>query len=95
MAVGLCRAAVAATAAHLAEAGFEHTGEKLRDLPVLRARVGRDELPHDAGARLQMRLGSLEAAIDVTDLAMKTWAAPRSRATSLSSVISATRAPAG
>jgi alkylation response protein AidB-like acyl-CoA dehydrogenase len=36
---GLCRAAVAATAKHLSEAGFEHLGSKLRDLPGLRARL--------------------------------------------------------
>ena len=39
MAHGLCRAAVAATGKHLAEAGFEHTGGKLRDFPGLRARL--------------------------------------------------------
>jgi alkylation response protein AidB-like acyl-CoA dehydrogenase len=39
MAVGLCRAAVAATTAHLSGTGFEHTGDKLRDLAVLRARL--------------------------------------------------------
>ena len=39
MALGLCRAAIAATSAHLGEKGFEHTGTKLRDLPNLRARL--------------------------------------------------------
>lgn len=39
MANGLCRAAVAATADHLQEAGYERTGQKLRDLPTLRARL--------------------------------------------------------
>lgn len=39
MAHGLCRAAVAATAGHLSESGFEHTGGKLRDFPALRARL--------------------------------------------------------
>lgn len=92
MAVGLCRAAVAATAAHLSGTGFEHTGEKLRDLPVLRARLGEMscralqarsllaftvremEAPDDATPLyvLQTRLAALGAAIDVTDLAMKT-----------------------
>jgi hypothetical protein len=36
MANGLCRAAVAATAAHLSGATFTHTGTQLRDLPTLR-----------------------------------------------------------
>ncbi len=36
---GLCRAAVAATTAHLGATGFEHTGTQLRDLPNLRARL--------------------------------------------------------
>ncbi len=39
MANGLCRAAVAATAAHLKGTGFAHTGSGLRDLPNLRARL--------------------------------------------------------
>lgn len=39
MAHGLCRAAVAATQLHLSNAGFEHDGQKLRDLPNLRARL--------------------------------------------------------
>ena len=92
MAVGLCRAAVTATAAHLVGTGFEHTGERLRDLPVLRARLGemscrteaaRALLAYTARAMvtpddtttlfvLQTRLAALEAAIEVTDLAMKT-----------------------
>jgi alkylation response protein AidB-like acyl-CoA dehydrogenase len=92
MAVGLCRAATLATAAHLSSTGFEHTGEKLRDLPVLRARLAHMscrteqarallahtvrsiEAPDDTTTLfvLQSRLAALEAAIDVTDLAMKT-----------------------
>lgn len=39
MAHGLCLSAIAATVQHLAGAGFEHTGSKLRDLPNLRVRV--------------------------------------------------------
>jgi alkylation response protein AidB-like acyl-CoA dehydrogenase len=91
MANGLCRAAVSATAAHLASAGFEDTGSKLRDLPTARARLaemamrseqaratlGRalDEI--EAGSAeaplhvLIARMASLEAALAVTDLAMK------------------------
>jgi alkylation response protein AidB-like acyl-CoA dehydrogenase len=88
---GLARAAVAATAAHLTSAGFEHTGEKLRDLPTLRARLaqmsvrteqsrallgytlGEVENPSDTTPLyvLQARLAAIEAALEVTDLAMK------------------------
>ncbi len=91
MAHGLCRAAVAATAKHLSEAGFEHTGGKLRDYPGLRARLAemsvRTELSRSLLGRtiasmgapaedtpllvLQARLAALQAAVDVTDLAMK------------------------
>jgi alkylation response protein AidB-like acyl-CoA dehydrogenase len=39
MAIGLCRAAVAATAEHLQRGVFQHTGGPLRDLPTLRARL--------------------------------------------------------
>jgi alkylation response protein AidB-like acyl-CoA dehydrogenase len=92
MANGLCRAATAATAAHMSQAGFEHTGGKLRDLPNLRARLaemavrteqarallGRTlgELEHPSAETplfvLMARLASIEAAVAVTDLAMKT-----------------------
>lgn len=92
MANGLCRAALAATTAHLNAAGFEHDGSKLRDLPVLREQVARMSvrteqaralLGHTAGSMeapdattplyvLEARLSSLEAATEVTDLAMKT-----------------------
>jgi alkylation response protein AidB-like acyl-CoA dehydrogenase len=39
MSNGLCRAAVAATTAHLGGTTFTHTGSQLRDLPNLRARL--------------------------------------------------------
>ena len=39
MANGLCLAAVGATSAHLANAGFEFNGGRLRDLPNLRSRL--------------------------------------------------------
>lgn len=39
MAHGLCLAAVDASARHLQETGFAHTGTGLRDLPTLRARL--------------------------------------------------------
>jgi alkylation response protein AidB-like acyl-CoA dehydrogenase len=92
LANGLCRAAIAETAKHLQEAGFEHTGRRLRDLPNLRARLaemavrteqartllgytlGEVERPSETTPLyvLQTRLASLQAAVDVTDLAMKT-----------------------
>jgi alkylation response protein AidB-like acyl-CoA dehydrogenase len=92
LANGLCRAAVAQTARHLQETGFEHTGQKLRDLPNLRARLaemavrteqarallgytlGEMERPSEATPLyvLQTRMASLQAATDVTDLALKT-----------------------
>ncbi len=91
MANGICRVAVAACARHLQEAGFEHTGTKLRDLANLRARLAQMSMRTEqaramlgytleafvSGAEitplliLQARLASLEAAVDVTDLAMK------------------------
>jgi alkylation response protein AidB-like acyl-CoA dehydrogenase len=91
MANGLCRAAVSATAAHVSNTQFEHTGAWLRDLPNVRGRVaemavrteqarallGRtlDELESASAATplfvLMGRLASLEAALAVTDLAMK------------------------
>ena len=92
LANGLCRAAVVETAQHLQEAEFEHTGQKLRDLPNLRARLAEmavrteqarallgytlGELEQSSATTplyvLQTRLASLQAASDVTDLAMKT-----------------------
>lgn len=91
MADGLCRAAVAATTAHLRNTGFEHDGSRLRDLPNLRARLAqmstrteqsRALLAHTVAAMeqpdemtplyvLQTRLAAIEAALAVTDLAMK------------------------
>ena len=91
MANGLSRAAVAATAAHLSSAALEHTGQRLRDLPGLRARLaqmsvrteqarallgytlGELEAPSEMTPLfvLQARLAAIEAAVDVTDLAMK------------------------
>jgi alkylation response protein AidB-like acyl-CoA dehydrogenase len=91
MANGLCRAATAATAAHLQGTTFAHTGTALRDLPTLRARLadmssrteqarallgytlGEMEQPSESTPLfvLETRLASIEAAIDVSDLAMK------------------------
>jgi alkylation response protein AidB-like acyl-CoA dehydrogenase len=39
MAHGICLASVAACAEHLSSSSFEHSGQKLRDLPNLRARL--------------------------------------------------------
>ena len=91
MSNGLCAAAVGATAGHLTNAGFEHDGRKLRDLPNLRARLAqmssrteqsRALLAHTLGMLekpspatpfyvLHSRLAAIEAALAVTDLAMK------------------------
>jgi alkylation response protein AidB-like acyl-CoA dehydrogenase len=91
MANGVCRAAIAATAAHLQAGSFEHSGTKLRDLPNLRARLAamsvRCEQSRallgmalgeiEAGSEvaplfvLQTRLAAIEAAAEVTDLAMQ------------------------
>jgi alkylation response protein AidB-like acyl-CoA dehydrogenase len=91
MANGLCRAAVTATAQHLQNTNFEHSGTSLRDLPVLRARLAQMSARTDQARALlgytlgemvsgseaaplyvlESRLTSLEAAVDVTDLAMK------------------------
>ena len=91
MSGGLCRAAVAATATHLSAARFEHTGQALRDLPTLRARIGQMGVrteqsrallghaiasaegadPAAALAILQARRAALDAALDVTDAAMR------------------------
>ena len=91
MSNGLCRAAVAATAAHLQAGAFQHTGTALRDLPTLRARLAEMSVRTEQAAALleramsmvergaaeaplfvlQARLASIEAAVDVTDLAMK------------------------
>src|SRR5262249_16202611 len=60
MAGGLALAAVDATARHLGGAGFEHTGEKLRDLPTLRARLGEMHVPaSQARALLAPALASM------------------------------------
>ena len=91
MAHGLCLAAVNATRTHLSGVGFAHDDTRLRDLPVLRARVAemschteqsrallgfttRQMLAPDEQTPLfvlQSRLAALEAALHVTDLAMK------------------------
>jgi alkylation response protein AidB-like acyl-CoA dehydrogenase len=91
MANGICRAAVNATAKHVAATRFEHDGMHLRDLPNLRARIAEMSLRTEQSTALlaattrmmeapdettplfvlQSRLSALQAAVDVTDLAMK------------------------
>ena len=91
MSNGISRAAVARTAQHLSGTSFEHDGTKLRDLPVLRARIAEMSLRTEQSRALlgvtlghfeqateaallyvlQARLSALEAALAVTDLAMK------------------------
>ena len=69
MAHGICRAAVAATAAHLAGSGFEPGGARLRDLPVLRARLAEMSVRTEASrALLGHTLGLLEAPVEATPL---------------------------
>ena len=91
MAHGLCRAAVAATAAHLTTTSFEHDGTALRDLPQLRARLAEMSVRTEASRALlgraldeleaasaeaplvvlSTRKAALQAALEVTDLALK------------------------
>ena len=62
MANGLCRAAVAATAAHLSSTTFAHDGKALRDLPQLRARLAEMHTRTEASRALLGRtLGEMEA----------------------------------
>jgi len=92
MAHGVCKAAIAATTAHLTNAGFEFDGKKLRDLPNLRARLAQMSLRTEQSRALlgytmsllekptdmtpfyvlHARLAGITAAVEVTDLAMKT-----------------------
>jgi alkylation response protein AidB-like acyl-CoA dehydrogenase len=92
MANGLCSASVGATARHLQETGFDHTGTKLRDLANLRMRLAQMSVRTDQSRALtgytigemeqpsattplyvlEMRHAAMEAAVEVTDLAMKT-----------------------
>lgn len=69
MANGLCRAAVAATGAHLASAGFETDGSKLRDLPTLRARLAEMSVrTEQSRALLGHTLAHLEGPSEITPL---------------------------
>jgi alkylation response protein AidB-like acyl-CoA dehydrogenase len=69
MANGICRAAVTATAGHLSATGFEHTGQGLRDLPTLRARLARMSLrTEQSRALLGYTLGEVESPTEATPL---------------------------
>jgi alkylation response protein AidB-like acyl-CoA dehydrogenase len=69
MANGLCRSALDATAKHLTETGFEHTGTKLRDLPQLRARLAQMSVKTELSRSLLARtLGEMETPSETTPL---------------------------
>lgn len=62
IAVGVCEAAVASTAAHLTGKGFEHLNSKLADLPNLRARLAQMRTETDkARAHLTAVLDAVES----------------------------------
>ncbi len=68
VALGLCRAAVAATAAHLKSARFEHLGQSLGEsLPTLRAQLATMQIETDGlSARLDDLVDHLERPRDTT-----------------------------
>jgi alkylation response protein AidB-like acyl-CoA dehydrogenase len=68
VALGLCRAAVAATAAHLRSARFEHLGQSLGEsLPTLRAQLGSMQIDTDGlSARVDDLVDHLERPRDTT-----------------------------
>jgi alkylation response protein AidB-like acyl-CoA dehydrogenase len=69
MANGICRAAVAATQAHLGATGFAHTDTALRDLPGLRARLARmNSRTEQSRALLGRTLDELESPSETTPL---------------------------
>jgi alkylation response protein AidB-like acyl-CoA dehydrogenase len=69
MAHGLCRSAIAATAAHLSSAKLEHTGQALRDLPNLRARLAQMSVrTEQSRALLGYTLGEMEKPNEMTPL---------------------------
>ena len=70
VALGLCRAAVAATAAHLKSARFEHLGQTLGEsLPTLRAQLATMQIETDGlAARLDDLVDHLERPRDTTML---------------------------
>jgi alkylation response protein AidB-like acyl-CoA dehydrogenase len=68
VALGLCRAAVAATAAHLRNTRFEHLGQSLGEsLPTLRAQLAAMQIDTDGlSARIDDLVGHLERPRDTT-----------------------------
>ncbi len=70
VALGLCRAAVAATAAHLKAARFEHLGQSLGEsLPTLRAQLAAMQIDTDGlAARVDDLVDHLERPCDATML---------------------------
>jgi alkylation response protein AidB-like acyl-CoA dehydrogenase len=66
--LGLCRAAVAATAAHLQNARFEHLGQSLGEsLPTLRAQLGQMQIDTDGlSARVDDLVSHLEQPRETT-----------------------------
>ncbi len=70
VALGLCRAAVAGTAAHLKNARFEHLGQSLGEsLPTLRAQLATMQIDTDGlSARLDDLIDHLERPRDTTVL---------------------------
>jgi alkylation response protein AidB-like acyl-CoA dehydrogenase len=69
MAAGLCRAAVEATAQHLSSATLEHLGQKLRELPTLRARLAQmSARTEQTRALTGYTLGEMEAPSEITPL---------------------------
>jgi alkylation response protein AidB-like acyl-CoA dehydrogenase len=70
VALGLCRAAVAGTAAHLKSAKFEHLGQSLGEsLPTLRAQLAAMQIDtHGLSARIDDLIGHLEKPRETTML---------------------------
>lgn len=69
MANGISRAAVSRTAAHLSGTGFEHDGTKLRDLPILRARIAQMSMQTEQSrALLALTLTHVEAGSELAPL---------------------------
>jgi alkylation response protein AidB-like acyl-CoA dehydrogenase len=69
MANGISRIAVSRTAEHLAGTGFSHDGTKLRDLPVLRARIAEMSLRSEQSrALLGLTLNHVESGSEVAPL---------------------------
>src|SRR5262249_40366540 len=68
--LGLCRAAVAATATHLKNARFEHLGQSLGEaLPTLRAQLATMQIETDGlAARIEDVVDHLERPSDATML---------------------------